>query len=89
MRNSLNLTAVASWILGLIILVLGVLNLISIHPIPGMVYILLSLLFFPPAEAFFRRKFGLSIPFAALLVLAIVIFWFTLGISDLAQMYGF
>lgn len=77
-----------SWCLGLIIFTLGILNLILIHPVPGLVYILLSLLFFPPVENFFRQKFSFSIPFAVLLVLALVIFWFTLGVSDLGEIYG-
>ncbi|MHA6279999.1 hypothetical protein ACXYMT_07440 [Salinimicrobium sp. CAU 1759] len=74
--------------LGLIILSLGILNLILVHPVPGIIYVLLSLLFFSPVENFFKRKFRFSIPFPALLVLALVIFWFTLGVSDLAEMYG-
>lgn len=88
MRNSINTTAVICWFLGLIIFSLGLLNLILIHPVPGLLYLLLSLLFFPPVEDLFKRKVGFSIPFPALLVLALVIFWFTLGVSDLGEMYG-
>jgi hypothetical protein len=88
MKNSIKLTAVLSGFLGLVIFTLGILNLLFVHPVPGMVYILLSLLFFPPVEDFFKQKFGFSVPFPAFLVLALVIFWFTLGVSDLAEMYG-
>lgn len=88
MKNRISITETVSWFLGLIIFTLGILNLILIHPVPGLIYVLFSLLFFPPVERFFRRKFGFSIPFAALLVFALVIFWFTLGVSDLAEMYG-
>ncbi len=88
MKILLNLSIVLSWFLGLVIFTLGILNLVLVHPVPGTVYILLSLLFFPPVEGFFKRKLGFSIPFPALLVLALIIFWFTLGVSDLAEMYG-
>ncbi|WP_029034809.1 hypothetical protein [Salinimicrobium terrae] len=88
MKNSLQLSTVVSWLLGLIILTLGVLNLILIHPVPGLIYILLSLIFFPPVEKLFRHRLGFSIPFPILVVLAVIIFWFTLGVSDLAEMYG-
>ncbi len=88
MKTSVNKTTLISWLLGLIIFTLGILNLVLIHPVPGLVYILLSLLFFPPVENLFLQKFGFSIPFPALLILALVIFWFTLGVSDLAEMYG-
>lgn len=88
MKNSISITAVVSNFLGLIIFCLGILNLILVHPVPGIVYVVLSLLYFSPVESFFKGKFGFSIPIAALLVLALVIFWFTLGVSDLAEMYG-
>jgi hypothetical protein len=85
MKNSISFTAVVSNFLGLIIFSLGMLNLILVHPVPGIAYILLSLLFFSPVENFFKRKFRFSIPFPALLVLALVIFWFTLGVSHLSE----
>ncbi len=89
MKKSLNLKSVTAWFLGIIILTLGILNLILIHPVPGFIYIMLSLLFFPPVISVFNQKTGVHIPFPVLLVLAVIIFWFTLGISDLAEMYGF
>ena len=88
MKNSFSITGIVSWMLGLIIFTLGILNLVLIHPVPGLVYILLSLLFFPPVEDLLRLKLGFSVPFPVLLVLAFLIFWFTLGVGDLAEMYG-
>ena len=88
MKKTSTITASASWFLGLIIFTLGILNLILIHPVPALAYTLLSLLFFPPVEEFLRRKLGFFIPFPVLVVLALVIFWFTLGISDLGEMFG-
>ena len=88
MKNSFSITGIVSWILGLMIFTLGILNLLLIHPVPGLVYILLSLLFFPPVEDLLRLKLGFSVPFPVLLALAFLIFWFTLGVGDLAEMYG-
>lgn len=89
MKKSFSLTAIISWLLGLTIMTLGGLNLILIHPIPGAVFILLSLLFLPPVENLFKKKLGFTVPFPALIFLALLIFWFTLGVSDLGEMYGF
>lgn len=88
MKNSVRLTVAISWVLGLIIFSLGVMNLVLIHPVPGIVYIILSLLFFPPMENFVRKKLGLAVAFSLLIFLALLIFWFTLGMSDLGEMYG-
>ena len=88
MSNQSIISNVISWAFGLTIFILGVLNLLLVHPVPGGVYLLLSLLFFPPVNTMFRKKLGFSIPLAVLIVLGIVIFWFTLGVSDLAEMYG-
>lgn len=76
----------SSWVFGIVVLVLGVLNLILIHPVPGLVYLLLSLIYFPPANTIFRKRFGFSIPHVVKIFLGIVIIWFTLGVSDLGDM---
>lgn len=89
MKSTYNLTPIVSWFLGLCILTLGILNLILIHPVPGLVLIFISLFFFPPVGNFLKGKTGFSVPFPVLVILAFVIFWFTLGVSDLGELYGF
>lgn len=76
------------WIFFGIVMSLGLLNLILVHPVPGMVYLLLSLVFLPPVSAYVESKFTLRIPATVKILLGIVIVWFTLGISDLAEMFG-
>jgi hypothetical protein len=75
-----------SWLLGLVVLAIGIANLLLVHPVPGIVFILLSLLFFPPVNAVLRQRAGFSIPIAVKIILGIVIIWFTLGVSDLGDM---
>ena len=77
---------IISWFFGLVVLAIGISNLLLVHPVPGAVFILLSLLYFPPANAVLRQKAGLSIPPAVKIILGIVIIWFTLGVSDLGDM---
>lgn len=85
MQGKNSLQNVFSWFFGLAVLTIGILNLILIHPVPGIVGICLSLLFFPPVNELLIKRFGFAIPFAVKIFLALFIFWFTLGISDLGD----
>lgn len=80
------ITTWASWFVGLVVFTIGLLNLLLVHPVPGLFFLLLSLLYFPPADKISARLFGFPVPLAAKLVLALVIVWFTLGVSDLGDM---
>lgn len=85
MQQKLTLSHVVSWILGLLVFTIGMLNLILIHPVPGIIGLALSFVFFPPVNDLLMKRFGFVIPFAVKIVLALFIFWFTLGISDLGD----
>lgn len=88
--NVINVRAVISnvigWIFCVAVLVVGLLNMFLVHPVPGIVYLLLSLVYFPPTNTFLRKTFGYSIPLVVKLVLALIIVIFTLGVSDLGDM---
>ena len=86
MQKKLSIQNIISWILGLLVFAIGMANLILIHPVPGIIGLLLSLLFFPPVNDVLKKTVGFTIPFAVKIVLALFIFWFTLGISDLGDM---
>ena len=86
MQQKLSLQNIISWVLGLAVLTIGILNLVLIHPVPGIIGLVLSLLFFPPVNDLLKKQFGFTIPFAVKVVLALFIFWFTLGISDLGDL---
>ena len=77
-----------SWILGIAFFAIGVLNVYLVHPVPGVFYLLLSFVYFPPANAILKERFGFSIPLVVKIILGLVIVWFTLGVSDLAEMFG-
>ena len=77
---------IISWIFGIIVFAIGVLNLFLVHPVPGIVFILLSLIFIPHTNKIVRKAFGFSIPLTIKIILGIIIIWFTLGVSDLGDM---
>jgi hypothetical protein len=62
------------------------LNIFLVHPVPGIAYLFLSFIYFPPANAFTSNKLGFSIPVVIKIVLGIIIIMFTLGVSDLGDM---
>lgn len=79
---------IASWCFAAIIFTLGVLNIIYVDPRPGIIYILASILFIPQTNALLKKTLRVEIPFAVKTVLFLIIIWFTMGISDLAEVLG-
>lgn len=88
MYKKYNISYIISWMFGIVFLVIGVLNVLLVHPVPGVLYLLISVIYFPPANAILERKLGFSIPFVVKVILAIIILWGTLAVGDLAEMFG-
>jgi hypothetical protein len=88
METKITAFDVSGWLFGLVLIAIGVANLILVHPVPGIVYLLLSLIYLPPTNDYFTAKFGFAIPRLVKIFLGIFIMWFTLGISDLADIIG-
>ena len=55
------------------------------HPVPAVAYLLVSLVYSPPANVRLKEKTGISIHWATKVVLGIVLIMFTLGVSDLGS----
>lgn len=75
-------------LLGIIFVILGILNIVLVHPVPGIFYLILSVIYFPPTDKFSKSKFGLVIPLILKLIIALVILWGTLAVGDLAEILG-
>jgi hypothetical protein len=86
MKKEDRISPIAGWIFGLIVFAIGVLNMILVHPVPGLIYILLSFVYFPSVNNVLRKRVGFTIPPLVKIVLGIFVTWFTLGISDLGDM---
>lgn len=86
MQHKLNTSAVISWFFGIVVFIIGILNLVLVHPVPGIVALFLSFLFFPMTNELLRLYLGFTIPLIVKIILGMVIIWFTLGISDLGDM---
>ncbi len=87
MNNKSNVLNIICWVFGAAIFAIGVLNVFLVHTVPGVIYLLLSFVYYPPANAILKKRFGFSIPLVVKIILGIVIIWFTLGMSDLGDMF--
>jgi hypothetical protein len=86
MHNRPTIWTISGWSFGLLVLIIGVLNLILVHPVPGIAYLLISLVYFPPVNTYLKSKLGFGIPVIVKILLGIVLIMFTLGVSDLGDM---
>lgn len=86
MHQRPGIRTISGWVFGILVFTIGVLNIFLVHPVPGIAYLLLSLVYFPPASAYSSKKLGFSIPMAVKIILGIVLVMFTLGVSDLGDM---
>lgn len=86
MNNRPNAWSISGWIFAVVLLAIGVLNIVLVHPVPGVIYLLLSVVYLPPANAMLKEKLDFSIPLVVKIILGIIIIMFTLGVSDLGDM---
>lgn len=88
MNKKSNILNIISWIFGIVFFVVGVLNVILVHFVPGMLYLLISVIYLPPTNTILGKRFDLSIPNVVKIILGIVVLWGTLAVGDLAEMFG-
>ncbi|MCC2546512.1 hypothetical protein LJY25_08660 [Hymenobacter sp. BT175] len=86
MQLKASLAPLVNWVCGLIVFAVGVLNMMLVHPVPAVGYMLVSLVYFPPTNNLLREKTGLSIPLIVKIGLGVILVMFTLGVSDLGDM---
>lgn len=88
MNTKSNIYNIIGWIFAIVFFILGILNILLVHVIPGALYLIISLIYFPPLDDVIKRKIRLPIPFMAKIIIGIVILWGTLAVGNLAEMFG-
>lgn len=86
MNNILNAGNIFSGIFAVMLIATGLLNIVLVHPVPGMAYLILSIVYFPRVNSLLKNSFGYSIHPLVKIILGIVLILFTLGVSDLGDM---
>ncbi len=87
MTGTLEIKDILSWFLMVVFVLLGVLNIIYIHVVPGIFYLMLSLLYCPPLGDSVRAKIGIAIPYWLKIIIALLILLTTLAVGDLVEYY--
>ena len=84
MTSKLNILNIVSWIFGLLVFSIGVVNTFWGNDAGfGIMIILLSFVFFPPVNNLFTKITGFAIPKIVKMVLGLFILWAALGVGDL------
>jgi|TARA_B110000261_G_scaffold28983_1_gene32716 hypothetical protein len=89
MKNDSDSWNIFNWLFFIVFVLIGGLNMIFVHLVPGAIYLLISLVYLPKTNTFLKKKFGFSIPIVLKLILAVLVLWFTLGLGDLMEIFEF
>jgi len=87
MTNSSPTRNIICWTFGMLFFVIGILNMILVHVVPGIIYVLISLIYLPTVDTWMKAKLGFSIPFIAKVIVGLVILWATLAVGDLMEVF--
>lgn len=80
----LNIRNIVSWIFGILVFAIGILNIFWGNDTGfGVFLVFLSLAYFPLVNAFLIKKFGFRIPVIIKITLGIFIIWASLGVGEL------
>lgn len=84
MNHTSNVWNVFSWLFGITVFAIGILNLFwGNDPWFGVFLLLLAFVYFPPVNALLRKMTSFSIPGIVKIILGIFIIWAALGVGEL------
>lgn len=87
MPNSIQIKDIFSGFLAFLFILIGILNMIYIHVIPGLFYMVIALFYFPPFVSWVRQGFSVTIPYFIRIIIAFLILWATLAVGDLVEYF--
>ncbi len=76
-----------SLIFATLFIAIGILNMIYVHWVPGVFYLLLALLYLPVTNTILFRNTGHAIPIWIKVLSGLIILWATLGVGDLMEVF--
>jgi hypothetical protein len=85
MKNDSRSWTLMNWIFFIVFISLALLNMIFVHIVPGLIYLLISFVYLPLSNNLIKKKFGIIMPKLIKIILAVLVLWFTLGVSDLLE----
>ena len=73
---------------GLVFVLLGIMNILWVHSLPGLFYLILASVYLTPLNDFITRKLGSSKSFYITIIFGFFVLWGTLAVGDLAETAG-
>ena len=86
MNITLGPREITCYLIILIFFAFGILNLIYIHAVPGIFYLVLALLYFPQTDQITSSLVGFTIPFWIKLIIALFVLWGSLAVGELWEL---
>lgn len=84
MKNKSVFWDVISWMFGVIVLAIGLVNIFRGNdPFFGVFIALLAFVYFPPVNSLLKKITGIRIHFILKILLGLFIFWAALGVGEL------
>ena len=75
-----------SWLFGLLVLTVGILNIIFGNDADfGVFLVLLAFLYFPPVTNYIKKQFRIALPVWIKIVLALLCIWANLAVGAIAE----
>lgn len=87
-HDTSRISNIVGWAFTFLFAIIGILNLILVHPVPGLFYLVLATVYPPLTDQLIRSKFGFAIPLVVKIVIGLVVLWGTLAVTDLADIAG-
>ena len=78
-----------NYFLTIVFILLGMLNIIYVHALTAIFYLLFSLFFMPPVVAIAKQKLGFPIPYLIKLIAAIAVLWGSFAVGELGDKFSF
>lgn len=84
MDKTLHIGHIISWLFGIVVMAIGILNTFwGNDPGYGIFIFLLSFAYFPPVTAILKQASGISIPLIVKIIMGALILWTALGVAEL------
>lgn len=87
MGHLFSISGIFSWVLLLLFAGIGVLNMVKVDLLAGALYLLFSIIYYPPIDKLFLKRLGFAFPYLAKVLLAFLVIWVSLAVGDLAEIY--
>ena len=85
--SSEKMNTILFWFACFLLVFIGIMNIVWVHSLPGMLYLSAVLVLNPAIHKWLTHKWALEISTTFRWFLFLLIFWMTLGVGDLMELF--